>query len=556
MKLAAIFSDGMILQRDKEILIFGESDTSETISIEIDNIKVRSAVQPGRWSVRLPAHAAGGPYEMVIRAVNEPDLKKGAETVIKIRDILYGEVWFDNGQSNIEFEIQNSLGGTEEIEKADYSDIRYFKAIKAPVIDDDFLREEEKLCWHRCQNGDFREMSGIGYFFAKKLYENLGIPVGIVDCYWGGTSISCWLQEEILKSVQEGMVYLDEYNKAIEGKTEEEYRSEVTAYNAAVETYQRVSAEAAKKNPGITTGELRKIAGDYPWPPPAGPGSAFRPGGLIETMVKRIAPFTVRGIIYYQGEEDAVKNYEDISNKAKLDDLSYEGIYKILLRRLVSQYRELFREENLPIVLVQLPMFLAEGEKDVRKWAYIREAQAGVCGEYDSMISVPLIDLGEFDNIHPVDKRTPGERIAAEVLKNIYSDEDMGATHMSIAGAYSFSDGVVLEFENTYDGIVLGNNQLLDIRGESTASGDGPIYGLEIEVMEQSGENGESVITRKVPERAEIDKDRIVIYEERKIAGVSYAFFDYGKVNICNSKFVPLAPFRIDVTDRQRTTTV
>ena len=549
MKLAAIFSDGMVLQRDKEIYVFGESDTSEIINIEIDNIKVRDAVLPGKWFIKLPAHAAGGPYEMVISAVTEPNKVKGAKTVKIIRDILYGEVWFDNGQSNIEFELQNSDGGTEAIQKADYPEIRYFKAIKAPVIDDDFLKEEEKLHWHMCQNGDFSEMSAIGYFFAQKLHENLKIPVGIVDCYWGGTSISCWLQDRILKSVPEGMLYVDEYKTAIEGKTEEEYLVEVNAYNEAVENYLKVSSELTKENPDITPGELRKMAGDYPWPPPAGQKSAFRPGGLIETMVKRVAPYTVRGIIYYQGEEDAVRNYEDIKAKSRCDDMSYESIYRVLLRKLVAEYRALFCEENLPIVLVQLPMFLAGNEEDVRKWAYIREAQERVCSEYDSMIMVPLIDLGEYDNVHPVNKKTPGERISEEVLKKIYLDENAGATHMEISRVYRTSEGVVLELDNTYGDIVLEDNELLDIRKESTSSEKGEIFGLEIEAMDTVDENGNKVFTWRVPKRVEIDRNRIVICEESEVISVRYAFFDYGKVNIYNNRHIPLAPFRKAVTD-------
>ena len=549
MKLAAIFSDGMVLQRDKEVYVFGESDTSEVISIQIDDIKVIDEVKPGRWCISLPPHPAGGPYMMVIRAVAEPDIGKGIETVKTIKDILYGEVWFDNGQSNIEFELQNSKGGADEIQRADYAEIRYFKAIKSPVVDEDFLREEEKLCWHRCQNGDFSEMSGIGYFFAQKLYENLGIPVGIVDCYWGGTSISCWLEEDILESVPEGMLYVEEYKKAIKGKTEEEYQSEVASYNEAVEQYLKLSSEATKENPSITTTELREVAGDYPWPPPAGPGSAFRPGGLIETMVKRIAPYTVRGIIYYQGEEDAVRNYEDLKARSCCGDMNYKCIYRILLRKLVSEYRTLFYDEELPIVLVQLPMFLSAVEEDFRKWAYIREAQAGVCDEYKYMLSVPLIDLGEFDNVHPVDKKTPGQRIASEVLERFYPDEKVGSKHMKIAGAYRNAEGVVLEFENTYGSIVLGDNELLDIRKESTASANGQIFGLEMRVAASTDENGNTSYVWMVPQKAEIDKEKIVIYEEREVSAVRYAFFDYGKVNIYNNRHMPLAPFRMKVAD-------
>ncbi|MBO4591141.1 MAG: hypothetical protein J5684_01090 [Eubacterium sp.] len=538
MKLAAIFSDGMVLQRDKDIYIFGESEISETIRIAIDNIEVSHMVQPGKWVIGLPAHAAGGPYEMVISTITGPEEDKRTDVVKVIKDILYGEVWLDNGQSNIEFELQNSLGGAEELKSADYPEIRYFKSIKAPVIDDDFLREEEKLCWHKCRNGDFAEMSGVGYYFSQKLYKSLGVPVGIVDCYQGGTSISCWLQESILESVPEGRIYLEEFKRLTDGQTNEEYLKLLNSYNEMVEEHLRLAASAKKDNPDITTEELREIAGDYPWPPPMGLASAFRPGGLIETMVKRIAPYTVRGIIYYQGEEDAVRNYEDLQAKSMLDNMDYEGVYQKLLRKLVIQYRKLFCEEALPIVVVQLPMFISATDEDVRKWAYIREAQEKVCKEYDAMTLVPLIDMGEYDNVHPVDKRSPGERIATEVLRDIYADEYDGAVHMSIAEVYRFDGGVVLGFENTFGDIVLKENKLIDIRKECTGSNVGDVSGLEIETAG----------TWKVPDRAEIDKEKIIIYEDEDVTGVRYGFFDYGKVNIYNNRSIPLAPFRVEVT--------
>ena len=536
MKLAAIFSDGMVLQRDKEIYVFGESDISETINIAIDDIEVSHKVQPGKWVIGLPAHAAGGPYEMTVSTITGPETDKRTDVVRVIKDILYGEVWLDNGQSNIEFELQNSLGGEEELKSADYPEIRYFKAIKAPVIDNEFLREEEKLRWHKCQNGDFAEMSGIGYFYSLKLQKSLGVPVGIVDCYQGGTSISCWLQESILESIPEGKIYLEDFRRLTEGQTDEDYLKLLNAYNEMVEEHLRLSASAKKDNPDITTEELREIAGDYPWPPPMGLASAFRPGGLIETMVKRIAPFTVRGIIYYQGEEDAVRNYEDLREKSKLNDKDFEGIYQKLLRNLVVQYRKLFCEEDLPVVVVQLPMFLSATEEDERKWAYIREAQEKVCDEFDAMTLVPLIDLGEYDNVHPVDKRSPGERIATEVLRDIYADD--GAVHMRAAGTCRFDGGVVLEFENTFGDIVLKENELIDIRKESTDSNLGRVFGLEIETAGMW----------KVPERAEIDKEKMIIYEDEDVTGIRYGFFDYGKVNIYNGRSVPLAPFRVEVT--------
>ncbi|MDE5862791.1 MAG: sialate O-acetylesterase, partial [Lachnospiraceae bacterium] len=214
MKAAGIFSDNMILLRDKEVCVFGTGENQEKIQVEIDGLKAETEVENGEWQVMLPPHCAGGPFEMKITGT-------GDELVIS--NVMYGEVWFAGGQSNMELEVQNAEGGEKELAEADYADIRHYNVIKAPVVDDEMLAEEASRHWHSCQNGDFREMSAVAYFFAVKTYEQLKVPIGIVDCYQGGTSITCWLSEENVRSLPEGKPYVEEYEKVIANQTEEEY---------------------------------------------------------------------------------------------------------------------------------------------------------------------------------------------------------------------------------------------------------------------------------------------------------------------------------------------
>ena len=116
MKLAAIFSKHLVLQRDKEIYIFGETNKDEAISIEIDDISVKADIKCGKWEIKLPSHRAGGPFTLSVRGESE-------NTVIE--DVLYGDVWLANGQSNIEFELGNSRGGKELLD-TENNKIRYF----------------------------------------------------------------------------------------------------------------------------------------------------------------------------------------------------------------------------------------------------------------------------------------------------------------------------------------------------------------------------------------------------------------------------------------------
>ncbi|MBP3234480.1 MAG: hypothetical protein J6M65_08670 [Eubacterium sp.] len=522
MELAAIFSDNMVLQRDVNVRIFGCSDRTEKITIDIDNIHVSRTVDAGDWEIILDSHAVGGPYDMRITAESGD---KAEEKII--RNVLYGEVWMTNGQSNIEFELQNSLGGPKEIEQADYPDIRYFKCIKSPVVDEEFLEKEKHLNWHQVKGGDFREISGISYFFSQKMHQMLKIPIGIVDCYQGGTSITCWLEKERLENIPEAEEYLVDFEKETSGRSESEYERLLEDYNCLVQKHLSLTAEAKAKNPDITPDELEEVAGSYPWPPPLGLRSAFRPGGLVETMFKRVSSYTMRGLIYYQGEEDTLRNLKYYKETGQ--NLRYE----VLLYELIKEYRELTGRNNLPIVVVQLPMYMARHEEDLRDWAYLRDAQESVSEKMNDVILVPIIDTGEYGNVHPVDKKSPALRIASKVLADIYGMESEGARDMCLASYERKGESIILSFADTYGEIRTGENELQNIREET--SEEGHLYGFEIVL-----EGGKSMIPEAV-----IDGENIVIRSREDAISLSYAHFNYGKVNIYNKRGMPLRPFKV-----------
>ena len=545
MRLAAIFSDHMVLQREKEVRVFGEAEDGSRIRVEIDGTVSEDVAVGGRFLVRLPAHGAGGPYTMTVTEVPLAGKTQGSmsdgtgESAMQgteasrqgvatetgavrekiIQDVFYGEVWIDNGQSNIEFELQNADGGEQELSTADLPEVRYFKCIKTPVIDDAVLEQEAGQTWRSFQNGNFRDVSGVGYFFAKKLHAALQVPVGIIDCYQGGTSISCWLSEDRLARYPEGRIYQEEYAAAIEGQSEEDYDRLLLEYNAMVERHLTLAAEAKAMNPDITPEELSEVAGDYPWPPPKGLRSAFRPSGVYHTMLERIAPVAARGILYYQGEEDSPK----------------ASGYTVLLTELIREFREIFEEKTLPVVILQLPMFIGRGCEDVRDWAYLREAQEKAVLSTDHTLLVPLIDCGEYDNVHPTDKTTPGEHTAREVLEGIYEDRKVGARSMHVSEIQWKRGELVLHFTNTYGTVTTGENILMDLRKERGGRDAHHVFGFEVRPAGQ-----EAWIVPKVV----IDGEEVRILAEQPVEGIRYGFFNYGKVNLYNAAGLPLCPFQ------------
>ena len=578
MKLAAIFKDGMVLQRDDGIRIFGESEADDILKIEVDNISVESTIPEGWWMLELPEHPAGGPFEMSVSSKNDGD------TVV-IHDVYFGEVWLNNGQSNIEFALKDARGGLREIETADYPEIRYYNVPVVGVVGDELEQAEKNSCWKKVTGASFGDISAIGYYYAVMLYEKLRVPIGIIDCYKGGTSISCWMDYEDLESIPEGRIYLEEYESIIANQTEEEYEAILKEFNDRNEKHDRIVEELKAANPDVTLEEIYEKAGRYSWPPPLGTTSEFRPTGLRETMLKRVAPYTIKGIVYYQGEEDAVRNYNvtqetlkktleknikttqekntekylekdpektlqknrNSKDDAWLDEPQYNTMYKNLLQNLIFEWETMFCNVNLPIVLVQLTMFIEYGQEDLRDWAYIREAQQEIVqhGGMDNLYLVPMLDMGEYDNVHPTDKRTPGTRVGEIMLGDIYRCQEYKWSP-KVSDILFQNHKISIYVDDIYDGLCLMDNELINIREPHKEDKDskpesGHVYGFEILL-----EDGSWVL----PQSVKLYPERIDVEDDRLIYGVSYGFFNYGKVNVYNSLGLPLEQIRAMIPPR------
>ncbi|WP_258103287.1 sialate O-acetylesterase [Marinoscillum sp. MHG1-6] len=188
-RLPGVFSDHMILQRDQPINIWGWGEAGHEIEVTVDGVLASSTVEEtGRWSVELPAHQAGGPYNVSIVDGNN-------ETLLK--DVMYGDIWFCSGQSNMGWKLSNATGAKEEMAKPDQPMIRLLtvrRTMSAQPQDD--VKTEG---WEICSSSSMKDFTAVGYFFGQYLQENLGVPIGLINSSWGGTNVQSWMGEAAIK---------------------------------------------------------------------------------------------------------------------------------------------------------------------------------------------------------------------------------------------------------------------------------------------------------------------------------------------------------------------
>ncbi len=500
---AAIFTDHMVLQRNKNITVWGSAYNGTEITIELGGNKVTAVTDEGSWKAVLPAMEAGGPYEL--KATDN----SGAEIVF--HDVMIGEVWLAGGQSNMELELQNSLNGKEVLADIKDVNVRFYYTQKIPCIDDYFNFAERNGCWTIASPDTAAIYSAVGYYYAKMLSEKLGVTVGVIGCNWGGTSASAWMSREFLEKDVDTKTYVDEYEAAMEGKTFEQYCKERKEFFEWEKEWQPKIGEFYAKNPEGTWDEAQAYAGPSRWPEPMGPKSPFRPAGVYETMLKRVCPYTVAGFIYYQGESDDHK----------------PTIYYKLLKLLIEQWRTDWEDDSLAFMLVQLPMFLNRGEEDHKRWCYIREAQMRVHETTKNTGIAVILDKGEYGNIHPVDKQPVGERLALQALYHTYNTIPANEAYGPVYKSCDYVDGgMLVSFDYAWDGIEL--------------CGEKPI-GFEIAGADK----------KYVEADAEIRGDKIFVKSDKVAAPVylRYNWTNYGDVTLFGRNGIPVAPFRTSRND-------
>lgn len=508
---AGVFSDHMVLQRGKPISVWGTAEPGADVTVRLggEPVCVR-AERDGRFFAILPPLPEGGARTLTVDA--------GGETV-SFKDVLLGEVWLAGGQSNMEMALRDCLQGKKEAENSAGKNVRFYTVPHVAVEGAELERAEKDSRWRVCSPESTGDMSGVAWFFASRLSGALGVPVGIIDCSWGGTSISCWMGREQLEKTAAGKGYIDRYRALVGDKSPNDYRREMAEYFERWNDWnERVMALRAEK-PKVTWEEINRVCGECPWPQPAGNESPFRPAGLYGTMLRRVCPYGLRGFLFYQGEED----------------VEHWDTYDQMMVSLIDQWRGDWGDMELPFLFTQLPMYCSASEyashEDSKYWALMREKQWKVSKTVSNTALAVLIDCGEFDNIHPRDKRTVGTRLALLARRAVYG-EDLVAEGPVPISALRRGGEVELRFRNT--------------AGELKISGD------MAEGFELAGADGVYCEAR-----GELTADSVNLSSDNvpEPAFVRYAWTNYGPANLYNASMLPAAPFRMRVLPNTYTNT-
>ncbi len=507
-KVARIFSDNMVLQFMKPLNVFGTGVDGTKITVEItgeESAKTTVTVCDGKWLAVLPPQPPQNDIKLIV--------SDGTDTV-KFSNVAVGAVWLAGGQSNMEFELQNCTTGKESLENDD-PDVRFFYTPKKSIADMDFFSFEEKHGWCEFSNKESaRAWSAIGYYFAKELSETLGMTVGIIGCNWGGTSASAWMQREYCDGATS--IYYTEYDEAIKGKSYPQQLQDYIEYQEYHANWEKKSAEYYSTVPNPHWDGCLEYCGPNKYPGPHSPLNPMSPGVLFYSMVNRVAPYTMTGVIWYQGESD---------------DHRPDMYYK-LLNQMIENWRDVWNDQELYFVIGQLPMHRWSGEEDRQHWCLIREAQAQTARRDRHSSLAVLTDCGEFSEIHPKNKELPGHRFFLAAMAGYYDGSilEIPPENPEIYGAVWNDSSVDLFFATPV---------AFDIR-----SGDGAVHGFEL-----AGADG--IFT---PAKAEICiADDMTENGILRITGVTepvavrYLWTNYTDDITLFDKVngVPLAPFRL-----------
>ena len=541
-KTAAVFSDHMVLQRNKYISIFGQAPDESLITASLfddkGNLLSKNAVlsEGGKWLLQLePQKAQTG---CILKITNE-------NQVISFSDIAIGEVWLAGGQSNMEFELQNCKEGPAELsdDKAG-KNVRFYYTIKIGWMDDKFFEAERQTAWQTWESPARGAWSAVGYFFAKKLAADLDCTVGLIGCNWGGTSASAWMRREYLEEDRDLNTYLSDYAEATRGKSIEQQCKEFDDYEIENAKWQEKFSKLWEKQPGITWAEAEKVLGKNPWPGPASCKNPYRPCGLYDCMVARVLPYTLKGVLWYQGESDDHK----------------PNFYYKLFRSLIDNWRTDWKDESLPFIFVQLPVHRYEADPDFKHWCLVRQCQAKVAASVRNAWLTSAFDLGQYSDIHPVAKKELAERMEKSALANVYQlIPSLDAAAPQIEGCYicggqdcDKDSQLVLTFVNAPLGFevredevrleeykkmegIQGNSVSQDFTGFEIAGKDGVWYPAKFAL---GGTDG---------------KQNIIILCSDKVSqpvAARYGWYNYGPVTIYGKNGLPLCPFKISAAGK------
>lgn len=375
--LPALFSDHMVLQRNKDIPVWGHSDAHEVVTVTIGSQEVvTTADATGSWFLHLAPIKAGGPYTLTVQGNN----------TVTFNDVLIGDVWICSGQSNMAWSVKRSNNAQKEIASAQYPKIRLFGVKRAAA---QIPQQDVKGSWAVCDSQSVSNFSAVGYFFGRRLHKTLDVPIGLINTSWGGTPVEAWTSLPALQATSDYAPLHKRWTKRIAAypKAQEKFKVKLENWKVASDSLKALGQKVPRR-PGA----------------PQGPNHPHRPSVLYNGMIAPLIPYAIQGAIWYQGESNAGRAYQ----------------YRTLFTTMIHNWRADWGQGAFPFLFVQLANFRKIEEQPVESdWAELREAQQMALALPNTGMAV-TIDIGEADDIHPQNKQDVGFRLALAAESQVY----------------------------------------------------------------------------------------------------------------------------------------
>ncbi len=434
-KLPPIISDNMVLQANAPIHIWGKANAGENVVVSLLN-QTRQAVADanGDWQLWLDP----------VKPARNLELRVNAQNAIVVKNVLVGDVWHASGQSNMEWDVSQSVNADKAIAEANYNDIRFFDAKRS--FSDTVVSEIEGN-WVVCNSETVKKITAAGYYFVLDLYKRYKKPMGLIDTSWGATRCEAWTPEYALKADSRLSYYYESMTKPAKNKA--------------------------------------------------------KPSSIFNGVVKPLSKYTIKGTIWYQGENNAYK------------DEAYN--YRYMFPAMIQSWRKEWGQGDFPFIFVQLSILWKHPF-----WPVLRESQTESL-KLNNTAMVVTYDIGDSTDAHYKNKPIVGSRLALAARKLVYG-ENIVASGPQFKQVTKEGNSLRIWFDN--------------------AKGLKAVDGLRLRDFQIAGQDGVYYIADAI-----INGETVLLSHPAvsRPCNAKYAFKDVTLGNLINAAGLPAVPFRTDI---------
>jgi sialate O-acetylesterase len=480
LQVAKIFSDHMILQREQPVHIWGKATPAQLVTVTFAKEKKSiRASNDSTWAVIFERQQASTEPQSV-------SIISGDEK-IELKNILIGDVWLCIGQSNMEWPVVREMHYKEEILNSQQPSLRLYNPVYAgknvfnksftdSIIQNLTTENFYKGKWQTCDSNSFKMMSAVGYYFGKQIAKEINVPVGLINLSIGGAPIETFISANTLQSSRL-------FSKKLKGDW---------LTNDALPVWVR---ERGKQN----VSDLRNVPHD-----PYGSNHSFKPGFAWQAGIAPILNMPIKGVLCYQGE----------SNAQEMERLEEYGALSALM---VADYRTKWKQPQLPFYYVQLSSIDTMNYKG-QLWPQFRDEQRKMLQLIPNSGMAVCSDIGAKNDVHPINKKTVGERLARWALHKTYHKNIIPSGPLPLLAKYR-KGKVIVAFQ--YTGKKLLTSDGRSLRGFSI---DG-VHDCEANIQN-------NIVEMKVKEKP------FFVY---------YGWKSFTDANLVNSENLPTSTFKIKV---------